>query len=113
MLLMGFKENLKEELLYTGISVKELSSRTHISQGSLSNYLKENSSIPSADIAVKIANALNVSVEYLVTGTETQIRQKIFSPEIKNIAEKIEILSERDKSLIKILIENMLNDNFN
>lgn len=36
----------------------------------MDNYLGVRSSIPPADIAVKIASALNVSVEYLVTGVE-------------------------------------------
>jgi transcriptional regulator with XRE-family HTH domain len=105
---MGFKENLKEELQYNNITVKELSNRTSISQGSLSNYLKENSSIPSADVAVKIAKALNVTVEYLITGTNKEIKQTINSHETKKLFEKIDALSNRDKLLINMLIDNML-----
>ena len=67
---MSFKENLKSELSYQGILVKELASKTGISRRTLDNYLREKSSLPPVDIAVKIAEALNVSVEYLVTGKE-------------------------------------------
>ena len=105
----SFKENLKDELFYRGISSKELSLLTGISQGSLSNYLKENSSIPSADVAVKIANALGVSVEYLVTGKTSKIQIKEYSAEIKSIADKIEKLSKHDRSIITALVDVILN----
>lgn len=107
---MGFKENLKDELSYKGMSSKELANLTGISQGSISNYLKENSSIPSADVAVKIANALNVSVEYLVSGKNSQIYKKEYSAEIKTISDIIEKLSEHDKKIVAALV-NILKDN--
>lgn len=59
----SFKENLREELDFQGLTVKELSFKTGIIKGSLDNYLSSRSSIPPADIAVKIAQALNVTVE--------------------------------------------------
>ena len=67
---MGFKENLKSELIYSGILVKELSAITGIKKHTLDNYLNTHNSIPNAVAAVKIAQALGVSVEYLVTGTD-------------------------------------------
>lgn len=68
---MGFKETLKEEIAYQGILVKELANKAGIQPSSISNYIRENSSVPSADVAVKIAQALGVTVEYLVTGKNT------------------------------------------
>lgn len=103
---MGFKENLRDEIFYKGISIKELSILTGISQGSLSNYLKEKSSIPSADIAVKIAAALNTSVEYLVTKKENTVQS--FSTKEIVFIEKFRKLSERDKIIIEKTIELML-----
>ena len=66
-----FKQTLRDEMDYKDIRVKELSLRTGISQRTLESYLNARGSIPPADVAVKIANALNVSVEYLVTGKKT------------------------------------------
>ena len=63
-----FKQTLRDEMDYKDIRVKELSLRTGISQRTLESYLNARGSIPPADVAVKIAKALNVSVEYLVTG---------------------------------------------
>ena len=66
-----FKQMLRDEMDFQDIKVKELSLRTGISQRTLESYLGARSSIPPADVAVKIAKALNVSVEYLVTGKKT------------------------------------------
>ena len=64
----NFRENLKDELEYQNITIKELSLKTEISNRSIENYLSKRESIPPADYAVKIAKALGVTVEYLVTG---------------------------------------------
>ena len=65
---MSFKENLKNELVYNDIKVKELANRVKIPYTTMLSYLDSRAIIPNAEIAVKIAKALNVSVEYLVTG---------------------------------------------
>ena len=64
---MGFKENLKSELQYKGMTVRELAELSGVNKQTIDNYLSTHNSIPSADAAVKIAKVLDVSVEYLVT----------------------------------------------
>lgn len=64
----SFKENLRFELDYNDITIKELSSQTGIPYRTIENYLSARSSIPPADYAVNIARALNTSVEKLVLG---------------------------------------------
>jgi transcriptional regulator with XRE-family HTH domain len=98
----GFKENLRAELDYLDLTVKELSLRTGIAKGTLDCYLGARASMPPADIAVRIANALDVSVEYLVTGEEGK-RQKsfpLYSPTIRSIIHTILILDEKDNEII-------------
>lgn len=63
-----FRTNLRNELDYQGLTVKELSAKTGIPKPTLSCYLSSRKTMPTADAAVKIAKALNVTVEYLVTG---------------------------------------------
>jgi transcriptional regulator with XRE-family HTH domain len=63
-----FKVNLRAELDYQGLSVRELSEKTGISKRTLDCYLRTQASIPPADVAVRIADALGVSVEFLVKG---------------------------------------------
>jgi len=63
-----FRKNLRSELDFQDVTVKELSIRTGIPKTSLECYLRTKSNMPAADVAVKIARALGVSVEYLVKG---------------------------------------------
>ena len=98
---MGFKENLKSELIYSGILVKELSAKTGIKKHTLDNYLNTHNSLPSAESAVKIASALGVSVEYLVTGREGKIgkTQPPLSPEMRILVDIAEKLSPKNRRL--------------
>ena len=67
----NFRENLRSELSFQGVTVKELSARTGIPIATLDCYLGARATIPSVDAAFKIARALQVSIEYLVIGEET------------------------------------------
>jgi transcriptional regulator with XRE-family HTH domain len=69
---MGFKENLKAELEYKGMLVKELAAASGVNRRTIDNYLSSHNCMPSADAAVKIAMVLGVSAEYLVNGGEPQ-----------------------------------------
>ena len=64
----SFAERLRQEIDYLGLTRKELSSRADIKQRALDMYLGTQASMPPADVAVRLARALNVTVEYLVTG---------------------------------------------
>jgi len=86
-----FKINLRNELDYYGLTVKELSAKTGIAKGTLDCYLGVRASMPPADIVIKIANALGVSVEYLVTGKDTKKQDKMLDHNIRSI---IQILTE-------------------
>ena len=57
---------------FSYIGQKELSAKTGLSLKTIENYVKKDSSIPSADKAVLIAQALGVTVEYLVTGKDVK-----------------------------------------
>ena len=66
---MGFAENVKSELDFQNMQLKELSIKTGISRNTLDKYLTGKKVVqPGVENAVKIAQALGVSVEYLVTG---------------------------------------------
>ena len=64
----NFRENLRNELNFQGLTIKELSARAGIPVASLDCYLGARATIPSVDTAFKIAQALKVSIDYLVTG---------------------------------------------
>lgn len=67
---MSFSENLREAMKVMGITTKELSAMTNLKEDTISSYLKTNGAMPTAEKAVKLANVLNTSVEFLVTGFE-------------------------------------------
>lgn len=106
---MSFKDNLKRELDYQDIQLKELAAKTGISKNTLGNYLTGHNSLPNVDSAVKIAKALGVSVEYLVSGTSSKTEEKKLQPNIKKITEKLQKLSEDDLYIIESLISILTN----
>jgi transcriptional regulator with XRE-family HTH domain len=97
---MGFKENLRSELSYKGMLVKELAALTGIRKHTLDNYLNVREYMPSADAAVKIARALGVSVEYLVTGEENSPEKSSLGPEIRSLVQNFKLLNEDDRKMI-------------
>jgi len=104
---MGFKENLKSELIYSGIMVKELSAKTGIKKHTLDNYLNTHNSLPSAESAVKIARALGVTVEYLVTGAEgkNKTTQPPLPPDLRPLIDIAEKLSPKNRRLAIKLVK--------
>jgi transcriptional regulator with XRE-family HTH domain len=129
---MSFRENLKAELTYSGMLVKELAAQTGLKKHTMDNYLSVRGRMPAADAAARIARALGVSVEYLVTGDETpsvnseQIIENrgggikvpgtkvpgtfvpsYFSPEVRLMARIAEQLSPEYRKLALSLIESL------
>jgi transcriptional regulator with XRE-family HTH domain len=95
-----FRKNLRDELDYFDLTVKELSVKTTIPKGTLDSYLGDRASMPPADIAVKIAQVLGVSVEYLVTGQENQREKSPLSPELDALVQTIRQLNENDRKML-------------
>jgi transcriptional regulator with XRE-family HTH domain len=72
----SFRENLRNELDFKDIKVKELSDKCGIPKATLECYLRTQSTKPSVENAVKIARELKVSVEYLVIGEDAALGYK-------------------------------------
>jgi transcriptional regulator with XRE-family HTH domain len=102
----NFKKNLRNELDFQGIIVKELSVQTGIPVATLDCYLKTKAAEPSAENAVKIARALEVSVEYLVTGKdpESERPRRALSQEGRMIIRHLEKLSPEQRKAILAMI---------
>jgi len=95
----NFKTNLRTELDYQGLTVKELSAKTGIPKGTLDCYLGVRASMPPADIAAKIAIALGVTVEFLVTG-EVKKQDLPLDHNIRSIIQILTELKEKDVETI-------------
>ena len=59
----SFANRLKEEIEYLGLTRKELAFKADIKIRALAMYLGTQNSMPPADVAVRLARALNVTVE--------------------------------------------------
>ncbi|HBB15108.1 MAG TPA: XRE family transcriptional regulator [Treponema sp.] len=103
---MGFKENLREEMEFQDIKPKELSEKTGISVNTLRNYINNHDALPNIDSAVKIAKALNISVEELVEGRKLKNEFQKSEQATKFLSIFIQ-LSENDKKSVIALLEEM------
>ena len=110
LLMMGFAENVKFEMEFQDIQIKELSIKTGISKNTLDKYLFGKKVQPGVENAVKIASVLGVSVEYLVLG-DSKIGDKndILMPENKEILDKYCKLNKFNRKTIKDLLDSLLN----
>jgi len=98
---MGFKENLKEQLNFSGMYVKELAALSGVKKQTIDSYLNVNSCMPSADSAVAIAQTLGVSVEFLVTGNDIKSKTILYPTEAKIVAD---LTAQMDKKYRKIVV---------
>ena len=103
---MVFGENLREAIDYSGLQQKELAHKTKIHLRSIEKYLQKNGAIPSADKAVQIAQALGVTVEYLVTGKNLPENSFVsLEPEIQHLIRSMRKLpKDKQKKVIKIAL---------
>lgn len=65
---MAFRERLREEIEFKGMLVKEVAAAAGISSSTFLSYIDARGVLPNVETAVRIAQTLGVSVEYLVTG---------------------------------------------
>ncbi len=111
---MSFNENLKEAMYCKNITTIQLAALTDINSGTISNYLKTKGSMPPADKALKLAKALDISVDFLVNGfdtkTESSISQKSpFPIEVFKIAQKMNGLEKDELSVIASMVDLLQN----
>lgn len=113
---MGFRERLRDQIDFLGLLDKEVADKAGISKRAIDSYVGNRGCIPSAEVAVKLAQVLNTSVEYLVTGKtseptptppELQHLQQFDSKEEKKLIKAFSKLSSRDKGTIVSLAEHL------
>ena len=100
---MNFWERVDDLLDRTGINKKTLAYDAGFDVSNITKGIKNNN-IPSAETAVKIAQVLGVSVEYLVNGVDSSF-PKTLKPEVAEIVEEINHLEKEDLEAIKYIIK--------
>lgn len=114
---MSFWTNVSYELEFQGISRKELSYLVNVKEMTIHKAI-ERDSIPNADTAIKIAKALNVSVEYLLdltedesvpANTETAKQEKMTKifQKYGKLINQLEKLSQKEQKAVLQLVETL------
>ncbi len=108
-----FWKRVDEELNFKGQTRTYLVKKCGISLASFTLGL-ERSSCPAADTAVKIAEVLGVSVEYLVNGTASATKNSQSTQEelrlsrkYRKLLEQCETLSPQKTELLSLIADNL------
>ncbi len=105
--IMTFNQRLKDLIKEKNLLQKEFAVKAGIKKRALDMYLGAQTSMPPADVAVKIAKALDTTVEYLVTGIKSPSGIAI-APEDIELIKKIHLLDDIDKKVVEDLIQSFI-----
>ena len=106
--MIDFGKSLKKLRSEKGFSQEVFSSKIGIHVTNLSKYERE-ISIPSLEVAEKMATVLEISLDKLVYGDENEKAQKnITDTELLMIFRKAQSLKEEDKKCVKSLLNAYL-----
>lgn len=103
--IMSFAQRLKKARIEKGLSQSELASAVGIHYTQIGRYENKGAQ-PSADILSKLANALEVSSDFLTNGSSDDLAgSSLTDKELLNQFKAIEKMNEKDKNVIKTLID--------
>jgi transcriptional regulator with XRE-family HTH domain len=106
--MIDFDKNLKELRAQKGFSQEVFSNKVGIHVTNLSKY-ERGLTIPSLEVAEKMASALEVSLDKLVYGSEAEKAQKnITDNELLTMFTKAQLLEEDDRNCVKSLLKAFL-----
>jgi len=102
--MLDFWRNVKEELDYNLITQKTLATSIGVSYNTLQSWITKDR-LPNVEQSLKIAQKLNTSVEYLVTGKN--VEKNYIKPRIQNLTKKLNQLSDDDIDLIEKIVNKL------
>ena len=102
--MQSFSVILYNLLKQRGISQRMLAEMAHTTEATISRYLGDAKRMPRIDLVVSIAEALNVSTDYLLGLTSVPTRQSL-SGEIEELICCYSNASESDKKVIWTVLE--------
>ncbi len=104
---MGFWDNVLKELDYLGMTNKSLAEKCGFDASNIGRGIRLGSS-PSVETAIKIANALGVSVEYLSGETEADVKTpQALGKKYYKTLQFLDSLPEKQRNSIIHMIEEM------
>ncbi len=112
---MTFRERLKEEISYNGFVMKEVADRAGLKPRSLEAYCRTSETrMPAADVAVSLAKVLNVTVEYLVTGEDSNAKKNDMEQyrKLRPLMDKLLFIPDEILKPIEAMIDAAYNAEF-
>ena len=100
---MDFRTRLRDQIAYLGLLDKEVAAKAGITKRAIDTYVGARGCMPSADVAVRLAKVLGVSVEWLVTGESENYSDENLQTLVHNFSH----LSPHDKKILLKLSEDM------
>jgi len=99
---MSFKSRLRNTIEYEGLQIIQVARRAGIKKSTFFSYVDDRERIPPADVTVRIADVLGVSVEYLVNGTDTEATEaELFYRKYKQYENILKELDALPHSILK------------
>lgn len=103
--LMSFGDNLKKIRADKDISQGDLAKMIHVHATHISRY-ERNLTSPTIEVAKKIADALEVSTDTLIYGSDEQIiKNKLNDKELLQLFHKVQQLSDEDITSVKAMLK--------
>ncbi len=100
---MDFKDNLRFAMERKDLQIKELSAASGVSENTLKSYFRSDSAEPKLSKVVQLAQALDVSVDFLATGQEKSSKEKV-NPQITKLTRTISRFSQKDLDAVSSII---------
>ncbi|UTC77588.1 helix-turn-helix transcriptional regulator [Treponema sp. OMZ 799] len=107
---MTFNQRLKDLIKEKNLLQKEFAVKAGIKKRALDMYLGSRNSLPNVDLGVKIAKALDTTVEYLVTGEDSSLglENPKLNKKYTRFINKLEILDDVDQAIVENLIDSLI-----
>lgn len=105
---MEFKDRLKQARTQMGLSQSKLANRIGVHVTNISRY-ERGENKPTSQVLSKLADALNISADYLMTGsTDDVAKATIADKELLDQFRRIEQLPQDKKFLVKEFLDAFL-----
>ena len=100
---MDFFENVMKVSVAQGITPTDICNALNINKSAFTHW--RNGMLPRAEVCVKLAQYLGVSVDYLLTGDKISNE---LSPQEKKLIDDFHVLDEQDKKLVTLLLNELV-----
>jgi len=109
--LMSIGQKIKEFRQSQNLKQSDLAKMINVSQDKISFY-ENDVKVPTIKTLVKIAKALNVSIDVLLDNQiDTKVEQEIIDRELLNLFKMIQNTKDEDKLVVKTLLKSFILSN--